>query len=83
MTDSATVNGAHVRVPGSVYLAGRRRQIPVGEDSAEGTRYDLRTGQEIGDRQIELACTNLKRDDDGRVRVRLALHGPPNGQQEI
>lgn len=74
---TATINTAHARVPGSVYLPVDDAGIPTGEEPVEGTRYDLRTAQELGDRHIDVAYTNLERDDDGRARVRLALPDGP------
>ncbi len=70
-----TIDTAHVRVPGSVYLPVDDVGIPTGEESVDGTRYDLRDEQEIGDRQIDIAYTDLERDDDGLARVRLSLPG--------
>lgn len=74
---TATINGGHARVPGSVYLPVDELGIPTGELPVEGTRYDLRTEQELGGRQIDVAYTDLERDEDGLARVRLALPEGP------
>lgn len=72
-----TINSAWVTAPGSTYLPVDEFGIPTGEKPVEGTQYDLRAEQEIGDRQIDVAYTELERDDDGRARVRLSLPDGP------
>lgn len=72
-----TINTAHACVPGSVYLPVDEYAIPTGERLVEGTRFDLRTSQELGERQIDVAYTDLERDAEGLARVRLALPDGP------
>lgn len=66
------IDPALVRVPGLVYLPVDEQGIPTGRRRVEGTSYDLRHMQALGDRQIDVTYTELERDDDGRARVHLA-----------
>ncbi|GHG53959.1 aldose 1-epimerase [Sinomonas cellulolyticus] len=66
------IDAALVRVPGSVYLPVDQRGIPTGREAVEGTPYDLRQMQPLGDRHIDVTYTDLARDDDGRARVHIA-----------
>jgi aldose 1-epimerase len=68
------IDAALVRVPGAVYLPVDDEGIPTGRQRVDGTLYDLRELQELGDRQIDVTYTDLERDDDGRARVHLARH---------
>ncbi|MGP5726244.1 aldose 1-epimerase family protein [Arthrobacter rhombi] len=74
---TSTINGVRVRVPGSAYLPVDDLGIPVGENTVEGTSYDLRIERELGSRQFDDAYTKLLRGDDGRARVRLELPDGP------
>ncbi len=68
-----TINPALATVPGDIYLPVDDRGIPTGRQTVEGTEYDLRTAAELGTREIDVTYTNLARDADGRVRVRLSM----------
>lgn len=71
------IDRARARVPGSVYYPTDERKIPTGREPVEGSSYDLREFTELGEREIDVAYTDLARDADGRARVRLAApHGP-------
>lgn len=72
-----TIDVAHVQVPGSVYLPVDDVGIPTGRQSVEGTKYDLRAPQPLGDRHIDVAYTELRTDEDGRARVRFVDPGGP------
>ncbi len=71
------IDPARVQVPGAAYLPVDEAGIPAGCKPVDGTRYDLREEQELGDRQIDVAYTDLRRDSDGRARVRLTGPGGP------
>jgi aldose 1-epimerase len=73
---SARIDPAHARVPGALYYPTDDRGIPTGKEPVGG-KYDLREAQQLGDRQIDVAYTDLTRDDDGKGRVRLALPEGP------
>lgn len=66
-----TIDTARVRVPGGQYYPTNDRGIPSGRHPVEGSRYDLRSHPELGDRRIDVAYTDLERDADGRARVEL------------
>ncbi|MDQ6752825.1 MAG: aldose 1-epimerase family protein [Actinomycetota bacterium] len=66
------IDPAIVTVPGASYLPVDDAGIPIGHRPVEGTPYDLRTAQPLGDRQIDVAYTELDRGADGLARVRLA-----------
>lgn len=57
-----------------MYLPVDDAGIPTGRLPVDGTPYDLREPQTLGDRHIDVAYTQLRRDADGRARVRL-VHG--------
>ncbi|HSU71080.1 MAG TPA: aldose 1-epimerase family protein [Micrococcaceae bacterium] len=69
---SPVIDPASVTVPGAVYLPVDEAGIPTGHRPVEGTQYDLRMAQTLGDRHIDVAYTELDRGADGRARVRLA-----------
>ncbi|TWF90594.1 aldose 1-epimerase [Streptomyces brevispora] len=68
------IDTAACRVPGAVYLPVGGAGIPTGRRLVDGTPYDLREPQSLGDRHIDVAYTQLRRDVDGRARVR-PVHG--------
>lgn len=74
---SDQIDDAVVQVPGSLYYPTDDRGIPTGREEVDGTRYDLREPAELGDRQIDVAYTRLRRDPDGRARVRMSQPGKP------
>ncbi|MDQ6739379.1 MAG: aldose 1-epimerase family protein [Actinomycetota bacterium] len=65
------IDGASAQAPGSVYLPVDELGIPTGRKPVDGTHYDLRTEEELGAREIDVAYTDLHRGADGRARVRL------------
>lgn len=70
------IDPAHARVPGNLYYPTDERGIPTGKEAVSG-KYDLREPQQLGDRQIDVAYTDLIRDPDGKARVRLGLPDGP------
>jgi len=61
-----------LQAPGASYLPTDDRGIPTGQEPVQGTEYDLRAGALMGALQLDLAFTDLERDQDGRAWVRLA-----------
>jgi len=53
------------------------RQLPVGREPVRGTSFDFTSPRLIGDQEIDFALTDLERDADGRVWVRM---GCPDGR---
>ena len=70
-----TVDPAVVRLPAHRCYATDERGIPTGSSAVEGTAYDLRTPQQLGDRVLDTAYADLDRDADGRWRVRMVAPG--------
>ncbi|NKX54293.1 aldose 1-epimerase family protein [Arthrobacter mobilis] len=70
-TGAAAIDADLAQVPGDTYLPVDEAGLPLGRKPVEGTPYDLRSLQELGARQIDVAYTDLSRDPDGRARVRL------------
>ncbi|MDQ0756408.1 aldose 1-epimerase family protein [Arthrobacter sp. B3I4] len=66
------IDSGLVRVPGRTYLPVDSAGIPTGRRPVEGTVYDLRELQQIGDRPVDVAYTDLIRGADGRARVTFA-----------
>jgi aldose 1-epimerase len=72
------VGPASVLVPATTRLLADHRGIPTGRAAVPGTGDDYRTLRRIGDAVLDCTYTDLVRDPDGVVRVRLAL---PDGPQ--
>lgn len=66
-----TIDTVAVTAPGSLYLPVDDAGIPTGSAPVDGTPYDLRAPTPLGERQIDVAYTNLVRGPDTLVRVRL------------
>jgi aldose 1-epimerase len=69
---TATIDDAILTLPGSTRILTGDQQIPSGRESVAGTPYDFRTPKQIGELKIDHTYTDLRRDDDGRCRLRLA-----------
>ncbi|MEV7456986.1 aldose 1-epimerase family protein [Pseudarthrobacter oxydans] len=68
---TGTIDAGLVQVPGLTFLPVDDRGIPTGQENVAGTDYDLRDLQVLGQRQIDVAYTDLLRGPDGRARVKL------------
>lgn len=75
--DTDRIDDAVVQIPGNLYYPTDDRGIPTGQEKVDKTRYDLREPTELGDRQIDVAYTELRRDPDGRARARLSAPSGP------
>lgn len=60
-----------VTVAADERLVADEQLIPVGREAVSGD-YDLRSGALAGERDLDIAYTSLKRDDDGLARARLS-----------
>jgi len=69
---TATVDSALLTVPGETRLITGDQQIPTGREPVAGTAYDFREPRALGDLKIDHTYTDLRRDADGRCRLRLA-----------
>lgn len=74
---TALVDEAVVEIPAGVYYPTDGRGIPTGREPVDGTPFDLRVPAVLGPRRIDNAYTGLRRDPDGRARVRLTA---PDGR---
>jgi aldose 1-epimerase len=79
---AGVIDGRLVQVPAQTYMPVDWQGIPTGREKVDGSRYDLRELQQLGDRHIDVAYTDLIRDTDGRARVRL-LHPDRSGGAEL
>lgn len=65
------INGCWLEAPGATRLCADDRAIPIGTAPVAGTVDDLRHPTRLGDRQLDTAYTDLRRDHAGRAWVRL------------
>jgi aldose 1-epimerase len=69
---AAPVDGWEVTLPAATrVLADPDRKLPTGTEAVAGTAYDFRAGRQLGDLALDDAFTDLDRDPDGRVVVRV------------
>ena len=61
-----------LQLPASSYLEVDDRLLPVGLRKVKGTERDFRAPHELGAVGLDTAFTGLKRESDGRARVRLS-----------
>ncbi len=54
------------------------RGIPTGSEPVDGTQFDFLKERALGDTQLDTGYADLRRDEDGRARVRLAT---PDGER--
>ncbi len=67
-----TVDECSLELPAATrILTDSERQLPTGREAVRGTDFDFRRPRVIGGLQIDSAFTDLERDRDGLVRVRL------------
>jgi aldose 1-epimerase len=66
-----TVDQAVLTVPGQTRILTGAQQIPTGREPVAGTPYDFQTPKPIGDLKLDYTYTDLRRDPDGRCRLRL------------
>jgi aldose 1-epimerase len=69
----STVDDVALSVPATSYLEVDDRLLPTKISPVDGTAYDLREATVLGSTSLDTAFTDLRRDTDGRWRVRLGL----------
>ncbi len=75
------IDDAVLHLPASTRLELDERGIPTGRRLAiDGDEYDFHTPRAIGATKLDTAFGDLRRDSDGRARVRLAS---PDGAQAV
>jgi aldose 1-epimerase len=77
---TATIDDAVLTVPGETRLLTGAQQIPTGREPVAGTSYDFREPRPLRDLKIDHTYTDLRRDADGRCRLRLAT---PDGSAQV
>jgi aldose 1-epimerase len=68
----ARIDGSRLTVPAREVVLTDARGIPTGRAPVDGTPFDFRSAQSIGERVLDHAFAGLERDPDGRARVDLA-----------
>src|SRR5215212_8499800 len=64
-----------VTIPAARRLVTDERGLPIGDAPVVGTAYDFTARRAIGNAQLDTAFTDLTREGDGRVRVRIERPG--------
>ncbi|HKC20594.1 MAG TPA: aldose 1-epimerase family protein [Candidatus Dormibacteraeota bacterium] len=77
---TSSIDGCTVRLPARTWMKTDDRQIPTGNASVEGTRYDFRSARPLAGERLDTAFTDLQRDNDGKARVRLTA---PDGSRSV
>lgn len=67
-----SVSGCTLRLPASYHLETDDRGIPVTEKAVDGSPLDFNAAAPVGSAPLDHAYGGLRRDRDGRARVRLA-----------
>ena len=71
VTVGGRVDDAVLTLPAERWLPTDEDQIPTGTEPVEGSELDFREPRRIGPLQVDIAFTGLRRDPDGRARLRL------------
>jgi aldose 1-epimerase len=72
------VDSTRLTVPAATSYQSDERGVPIGRYPVEGTDLDFTAGREIGPAQLDVAFTDLERDEHGRATVLIEREdGPP------
>jgi aldose 1-epimerase len=63
------VDDCRLQLDAMTYIPTDDRGLPAGRAAVPGSEYDFRTERQIGQTELDLAFTDLVRDDDGRAWV--------------
>ena len=69
--DTPVIDPAAVCIRAATYLPPDNRLSPTGRSPVDGTAFDLRYGQPIGDWELDVAYTDLDSDAAGRAWITL------------
>jgi aldose 1-epimerase len=69
---SVPLADVRITVPADRWVEVDDRSLPVGTRPVDGTRYDFREGRTAGTELLDTAYTDIRRDEDGRWRVRVS-----------
>ncbi|MGI8520605.1 MAG: aldose 1-epimerase family protein [Actinomycetota bacterium] len=72
---SGGVDDVQVRMRAATVLTTNDRLVPTGEAPVQGTDLDFTSMRRLGDTRLDHCFTDLRRDNDGMVRVEFA---PPS-----
>ena len=73
-----TVDHCSLELPARIRIdTDEERQLPVGREPVDGSKYDFRSPRELGSLALDYAFTELKRDAAGLAWLRL---GCPDGR---
>lgn len=61
-----------VQAPGQSHMPSDARGLPMASEPVTGTQFDFLRARELGDTQLDTCYADLRRDEDGRARVRVA-----------
>jgi aldose 1-epimerase len=75
-----TIDEALLTIPGTTRLLTGAQQIPTGPEAVTGTPYDFGAARPLGGLEIDHTYTDLRRDPDGKARLRLAA---PDGSRTV
>jgi len=76
---SDLVDDAVLTVPAAAWIRTDERGLPVSTEPVDGTPWDFRAGRQVGELVLDTPFTELQRDGEGRVVVRLALGDGTHG----
>jgi aldose 1-epimerase len=65
------IDDAFLTIPAARRLLSDARGLPTTDEPVSGTGFDFTDRRRIGTTKLDTAFTDLARDDDGRVRVRV------------
>ncbi len=68
---TTSIDDAMLTVPAQTRMLVDQQQIPIGTEPVAGSAFDFREPRQIGNLHIDHAFTDLRRDSDGRCRLRL------------
>ncbi len=60
-----------VQFDAATYIPTDERGLPTGTTEVAGSKFDFRSGRTIGQQNVDLTFTDLRRDANGRAWVRL------------
>jgi aldose 1-epimerase len=69
---NATVRQTRLQLPATSRLLTDENSIPAGSQPVADTSYDLRTGRELGDLQLDTCFADLTRDGAGIATARVS-----------
>jgi aldose 1-epimerase len=65
------VDDCRLHLDAGTYVQTDDRGLPTGRAPVDGTQYDFRTARHIGEVELDVAFTDLARDDAGRAWVTI------------